>query len=83
MKTYHEMIQWVADNEPTLRYHFWPAEMAIAEMHEVPFKTVHDDVAHELDLRAKAAKEQRKAQSRASNEQRRLANLARKQGVEE
>jgi hypothetical protein len=79
MKTYHEMIQWAVDNESTLRYHYWPAEMAIAVMHEVPVKTVHEDVAHELDLRATAAREQRKAQSRASNEQRRLANLAKVQ----
>lgn len=80
MKSYEEMIQWTADNESTLRYHYWPAEMAIAEMYGVPVKTVHVDVVHELELRAKAAKEKRREESRASNEQRRLANLARKQG---
>ena len=79
MKTYYEMIQWAADNESTLRYQYWPAKMAIAEMYGVPFETIHKDLVNELAFRDTAEKEKRKAESRASNEQRRLANLAKVQ----
>jgi len=82
MKTYHEMIKWVVDNNDKLRYHEWPALMSISEAYDIPFEIARTDVQVEKDFRENAAKEQRKAESRASNEQRRLANLARKQGVE-
>ena len=82
MKTYHEMIQWVADNQTgkmvSLRYHEWPAILAITEAYNIPSETVFSDVQFEKDLREKALREQRKAESRASNEQRRLANLTTK-----
>ena len=81
MKTYEEMIQWMVDNISLLRYHEWPAVMAISEIYGVPQKTVFNDMQFEKDLREKTLKEQRKAEHRASNEQRRLANLAAK-GVE-
>jgi hypothetical protein len=82
MKTYHEMIQWVADNQTgkavSLCYHEWPAILAIAEVYNIPSGTVFSDVQFEKDLRENALREQRKAESRASNEQRRLANLTTK-----
>jgi hypothetical protein len=83
MKTYHEMIQWVVDHNDKLRYHEWPALMAISEIYGIPYESVAADVQTIKIHRERAQKEQRQAQSRASNEQRRLANLARKQGVEE
>lgn len=83
MKTYHEMIQWVVDNNDKLRYHEWPALMAISEAYGIPYESVSADVQTVKIHRERAQKEQRKAESRASNEQRRLANLARKQGVEQ
>jgi hypothetical protein len=76
MKTYQEMVQWVVDNNDKLRYYEWPALMSISEVYNVPYGIVQADVQFEKDLREKDAKEQRRAQSRASNEQRRLANLA-------
>ena len=82
MKIYEEMIQWMIDNNSLLRYHEWPAVMAISEIYDVPQQTVFNDMQFEKDLREQALKERRKAEHRASNEQRRLANLAAK-GVEE
>ena len=79
MKTYHEMIQWVVNSNDKLRYHEWPALMTIAEIYDIPYGIVQSDVQFEKDFREKAAKEQRKAMSRSSNEQRRLANLAKVQ----
>jgi hypothetical protein len=83
MKSYHEMVQWVVDNNTQLRYYEWPALMAISESYGIDYSIVQADVQFEKNLREKAAKEKRKAESRASNEQRRLANFARKQGVEQ
>lgn len=80
MKSYEEMIQWVVDNNSQLRYNEWPAVMAISESYNIPIGIVRNDVQFEKDLREKEAKERRKAdrkaQNQASNEQRRLANLA-------
>lgn len=80
MKSYEEMIQWVVDNNSQLRYNEWPALMAISESYNIPFSIVQIDVRYEKNLREKEAKERRKAdrkaQNQASNEQRRLANLA-------
>jgi hypothetical protein len=81
MKTYEEMIQWMVDNGSLLRYNEWPAVLAISEIYDVPQETVYEDVKFEKNLREQALKEQRKAEHRASNEQRRLANLVNK-GVE-
>lgn len=86
MKSYHEMIQFIVDqvDHGTLRYYEWPAVIAIAEVYGIPQETVFFDIRFEKDIREKAKKERRKAESRASNEQRRLANLAKKTaGVEE
>ncbi len=79
MKTYPEMIQWVVDNNDKLRYHEWPALMSISEVYNVPYESVSADVQTIKIHRERAQKEQRRAQSRASNEQRRLANLAKVQ----
>ena len=83
MNSYHEMIQWLVDqvDNGNLRYNEWPAVMAIAAAYGIPQQTVSDDVQFEKDFRAKAKKELRRAENRASNEQRRLANLAKKQMV--
>jgi hypothetical protein len=78
MKTYEEMIQWMVDNNSLLRYSEWPAVMAISEIYDVPQQTVFNDMQFEKDLREKTLKEQRKTEHRASNEQRRLANIAAK-----
>jgi hypothetical protein len=79
MKTYEEMIQWIVDHSNNrLQYHEWPAVLAVAEMYGVPQQTVFNDMQFEKDLREKSRKEQRKAEHLASNEQRRLANLAAK-----
>ena len=83
MKTYEEMIQFIAaEAGDRLRYNEWPAVMAIADAYEVPETTVFADVAiakacRELDIAAA-----RRARARAANEERRLANLARKQETE-
>ena len=84
MKSYHEMIQFIVDQVDSgrLRYYEWPAVIALAEVYSIPQETVFNDIKFEKEFREKSKKEQRKAESRASNEQRRLANIAR-QGVEE
>lgn len=79
MKSYHDMIQWVVNNNDKLRYYEWPALMAISETYNIPYEIVQADMQFEKDFREKAAKEQRRAESRAGNEQRRLANLAKVQ----
>jgi hypothetical protein len=81
MKSYEEMTYWVVALSDKLRYNEWPALLAISEMYDIPYDIVQSDVQVIKDQREKALKEQRKAESRASNEQRRLANLARKQGA--
>jgi hypothetical protein len=81
MKSYEEMTYWVVDLSDKLRYNEWPALLAISEMYDIPYGIVQSDVQVIKDQREKALKDQRKAESRASNEQRRLANLARKQGA--
>jgi hypothetical protein len=83
MKSYHEMIQFIVNqvDNGTLRYYEWPAVIAIAEAYSIPQETVFTDIKSEKEFREKARKEARKVASRASNEQRRLANIAR-QGIE-
>jgi len=78
MKTYHEMVQFIVDQVDLgkLRYYEWPAVIAIAEVYGIPQDTVFGDIKFEKELREQAKKAQRKAHNRASNEQRRLANLA-------
>lgn len=80
MRSYHEMIQFITDqvDNGTLRYSEWPAVIVISEAYSIPQETVFNDVIYEKEFREQAKKERRKAESRASNEQRRLANLAKK-----
>ena len=80
MRTYSEMINWLVDrvDDAALRYNEWPAQMAIAEAYQIPYATVAADVQTVKIHRERAQKDLRRAQSRASNEARRLANLAKK-----
>ena len=78
MKSYHEMIQFIVDqvDNGILRYYEWPVVIALAEVYSIPQETIAEDIKFEKEFREQAKKAQRKAESRASNEQRRLANLA-------
>ena len=81
MKTYHEMIQWTVDkvDDGTLRYNEWQPALTISAAYGIPQDVVFSDIKFEKDFREKARKEKHKAEARAANEQRRLANLAAKQ----
>ena len=80
MKTYHEMIQFIADQaEDRMRYNEWPAVLTVSEVYGIPQAVVFDDVKFEKEFRDKARKEKHKADARTANEQRRLANLAKKE----
>lgn len=85
MKSYHEMIQFIVNqvDNGKMRYYEWPAVLTIAEAYGTPQETVFNDIKFEKEFREKARKQARKVASRDSNEQRRLANIARSQGVEE
>lgn len=72
-------MQFVAyEAEDKMRYYEWPAIFAIAEAYGVSRDTVFKDVAAVKEAREKVRKEARRAASRASNEERRLANLEKK-----
>lgn len=75
------MIQFIVDqvDNGILRYYEWPVVIALAEAYGISQETVTNDIKVEKEFREQAKKERRKAESRASNEQRRLANLARRQ----
>ena len=79
MKSYHEMIQFIVDqvDKGTLRYYEWPAVIALAEAYGIDADIVRNDINFEKEFRERARKEARKEEHRRSNEQRRLANLAR------
>ena len=81
MKTYHEMIQFVVDqaDKRIFQYHEWVAALTIAEAYDIPQETVFGDIKFEIAFRDKAHKEARRAAMQASNEERRLANLAAKE----
>lgn len=83
MKSYHEMIQFIVDQVDygKMRYYEWPAVIAIAEAYGIPQDTVFNDVSFEKEFREQAKKKNRKAEQQASNEARRLANLAKKATV--
>jgi hypothetical protein len=81
MKTYEEMILWVADNDSRLRYHEWPALMAIAEMFNKPYDEVHTSLNDIKERRKVLAKEAARAKHRAEHEARRHANLAKANAV--
>jgi hypothetical protein len=77
------MIQFIVDqvDNGKMRYYEWPAVLTIAEAYGIPQETVFNDIKFEKEFREQARKEARKVASRESNEQRRLANIAR-QGVQ-
>lgn len=81
MKTYHEMIQFVVDkvDDGTLRYNEWQPVLTLSEAYGIPQDVVFSDVKFEKEFREAARKEKRKVDSRAANEERRLANLAKKE----
>jgi hypothetical protein len=84
MKTYEEMIQRLVDNaEDRLRSCMWPAMLTVSETYLVPYESVRNDVAAEKEIRLKALREERKKENQASNEHRRLANLTKRQEVEQ
>jgi hypothetical protein len=80
MKSYEEMIQIIADNvtqgSQRLRYFEWPAYIVLAEVYAKTEDEVFRDMKAELEHREQQAKLDRKAAMRASNEERRLANIA-------
>lgn len=78
MKNYHEMIQFTVDQVETgqLRYSEWVASLILAEVYEIPPGTVSGDIKFECKLRETTRREARRIESRASNDRRRLANLA-------
>jgi aminoglycoside phosphotransferase len=80
MKTYEEMIQFAVDERDNrLRYHVWVGYILLAEVYGKTQDEVGFDIGVELAKREQLRKEQRKAEQRASNEARRLANLAKKE----
>lgn len=85
MKSYEEMIQWHVDQVESgnLRYHEWPSYLAISAVFGKDIDFVVADIYLEKEHREGIRKQQRKELHRAENEKRRLANLSRKQGVEQ
>lgn len=81
MKTYEEMVQFTVDEAVSgdLRYHEWAVVIALAHAYGIDRQTVFKDIVFEKEVRAKQHKEAKRAESRASNEARRLANLANKE----
>lgn len=79
MKSYTDMIQFVVDkvDQGILRYYEWPAVLTIAEAYGTDTVTVANDIKAEKEIREQARKQARKAEHRRSNDERRLANLAR------
>lgn len=80
MKSYPEMIQWHVDQVDSgkLRYYEWPSVMAIAHSYDVTEQQVYVDINQEKQHRQQQLKQRRRDEHRASNEARRLANLAKR-----
>lgn len=83
MKPYEKMIEFVADQveHGHLRYQKWVAAILLAETYGVTQETVAEAINEELSYREKAKRERARAEHKASNEARRLANLARKENA--
>lgn len=83
MKSYKEMVQYVAEEVTTgrksLRYVKWVAAMMIAETYGIGVGQVHVDIETAIAAIEKTLKQGRRQVQREINEQRRLANIARKQ----
>lgn len=79
MKTYEEMIQFTVDQlSDKLRYNAWCAYILLAQAYNRSEDDVAKDINAEVSWREHQRRHQKKAEHRASNEQRRLANLATK-----
>ena len=81
MKTYDQMLDFVVDqsNNGNLRYVEWVACVVIAEAYNTSPETVMNHINQEKERQKIQLRALNKAKNQASNEQRRLANLARKQ----
>lgn len=80
MKTYEEMIQFTVDRmESTLRYHAWCAYILLSGTYDKTQDEVAKDISAEVSWREHQRRVKQKADQRASNEARRLANLAKKE----
>jgi hypothetical protein len=79
MKTYEEMIQFTVDQmSDRLRYNAWCAYILLAEAYGKTQEEVAKDINAEVSWSEHLRRTQKKAEQRASNEERRLANLAKK-----
>jgi len=77
MKTYEEMIQYTVDqiDRGILRYQEWSVVLLLSEAYGMNQDIIVSDIKVEKEYREKARREKRRMESRASNEERRLANL--------
>ena len=79
MKSYEQMIQFTVDQmSDRLRYNAWCAYILIAEAYGKTQEDVAKDINAEVSWREHQRRIQKKAEQRASNEERRLANPAKK-----
>ena len=79
MKTYEEMIQFTVDQmQDKLRYNGWCAYILLAAAYNTSQEEVAEDINAEVAWRECQRRAKQKEESRASNEARRLANLAKK-----
>lgn len=77
MKSYEEMIQFTVDQmSDKLRYNAWCAYILLAEVYSKTQDEVAKDINAEVSWRECERRATKKAEARASNEARRLANLA-------
>ena len=80
MKTYEEMIQFTVDQmSDRLRYNAWCAYILLAEAYGKTQEEVAKDINAEVSWREHERRVHKKADQRAGNEARRLANLAKKE----
>jgi hypothetical protein len=80
MKTYEEMIHFTVDQmSDRLRYNAWCAYILLAEAYGKTQEEVARDINAEVSWREHQRRTQKKADQRASNEARRLANLAKRE----
>lgn len=85
MKTYEEMINFVVkectQGAANLRYAKWTAYIILGEAYSKTPDEVCADINSGIESFEKGEKDRRRAESRASNEARRIANLAKKQTI--
>ncbi len=80
MKSYEEMIDFVVkectEGYTQLRYAKWPIYLLLSKAYDKTEDQVFKDVAKGLEDFERMRREKHKAENRALNEARRLANLA-------